>query len=312
MDVYVAWAFILGVMCSASLLIGSLIGIYFKLPQRVVGLMAAFGAGALLSALAIELVAPSIDAFMRATSAEVRAVEVRNFFHLVAGAFVGGIVFVLLDWVLVEHGGYLRKTAYLISKIMHERAHLLQHSSQHTVAQMGQPLPTGEALEKKHASHDNAAVAIWLGNLLDGLPESFVVGTVLMATVTASVQAGTPIVFWDVLPYTLLAGLFLSNLPEALSSSAQMRMQGMSVQRILIMWLSLVLMTGIAAALGAVMGEWVPHNAMVFIEGLAAGAMLTMICAAMLPEATHLAPPNWVGLTTLSGFFSALLFKVLE
>jgi zinc transporter ZupT len=308
MDMYVAWAFILGVMCSASLLIGSLIGIYFKLPQRVVGLMAAFGAGALLSALAIELVAPSIDAFMRATSAEVRAVEVRNFFHLVAGAFVGGIVFVLLDWVLVEHGGYLRKTAFLISKIMHERAHLPQQHLQ----PIAQPLLTGDALEKKHASHDNAAVAIWLGNLLDGLPESFVVGTVLMATVTASVQAGTPIVFWDVLPYTLLAGLFLSNLPEALSSSAQMRMQGMSVQRILTMWLSLVLMTGIAAALGAVMGEWVPHNAMVFIEGLAAGAMLTMICAAMLPEATHLAPPNWVGLTTLSGFFSALLFKVLE
>jgi ZIP family zinc transporter len=304
MEMYVAWAFILGVMCSVSLLVGALIGIYFKLPQRVVGLMAAFGAGALLSALAIELVAPSIDAFMRASSAEVRAHEVRNFFHLVVGACVGGIVFVLLDWVLIEHGGYLRKTAYLISKIMHERAHLPLH---HT-----QPLPTGQALEEKHASHDNAAVAIWLGNLLDGLPESFVVGTVLMATVATGMQAGSPIEFWDVLPYTLLAGLFLSNLPEALSSSAQMRMQGMSVQRILIMWSSLVLMTGLAAGLGAVMGEWVPHHVMVFIEGLAAGAMLTMICAAMLPEAAHLAPPNWVGLATLSGFFSALLFKVLE
>ncbi len=235
---------------------------------------------------------------------EVRQHEVRNFFHLVAGACLGGIVFVMLDWVLIEHGGYLRKTAYIISKIMHERAHLPQHPTQ--------PLPTADELTKTHASHGNAAIAIWLGNLLDGLPESFVVGTVLMATVTTSAQAGTPIVFWDVLPYTLLAGLFLSNLPEALSSSAQMRMQGMSVRRILGMWLSLVLMTGIAAALGAVMGEWVPHSAMVFIEGLAAGAMLTMICAAMLPEATHLAPPNWVGLATLSGFFSALLFKVLE
>jgi zinc transporter ZupT len=308
MEIYVAWAFILGVMCSVSLLIGALMGIYFKMSNRIVGLMAAFGAGALLSALAIELVAPSIDAFMRAGSAEVRAHEVRNFFHLVAGACVGGIIFVLLDWVLIEHGGYLRNTAYLISKVMHERAHLSQHVAQQNI----QLVPTGEELEKKHASHDNAAVAIWLGNLLDGLPESFVVGTVLMASVTVSVHAGTPVVFWDVLPYTLLAGLFLSNLPEALSSSAQMRMQGMSVQRILIMWLSLVLMTGIAAALGAVMGEWVPHNAMVFIEGLAAGAMLTMICAAMLPEATHLAPHNWVGLATLSGFFSALLFKVLE
>ncbi len=304
MNIYVFWAFFLGVMCSVSLVIGALLGIYFQMSKRIVGLMAAFGAGALLSALAIELVAPSIDAFMHASSPEERAHEVRNFFHLVAGAFVGGIVFVLLDWVLIEHGGYLRKTAYLISKVMRERAHLPLHHAQ--------PLPTGEELEKKHASHDNAAVAIWLGNLLDGLPESFVVGTVLMATVTTSVHTGLAVSFWDVLPYTLLAGLFLSNLPEALSSSAQMRMQGMSVQRILIMWLSLVLMTGIAAAIGAVMGAWVPHNAMVFIEGLAAGAMLTMICAAMLPEATHLAPPNWVGLATLSGFFSALLFKVLE
>ena len=304
MDIYVLWAFTLGVMCSVSLLIGALLGIYFKMSKRTVGLMAAFGAGALLSALAIELVAPSIDAFMRAASPEIRADEIRNFYHLVAGAFAGGILFVLLDWVLIEHGGYLRKTAYLISKLMHERAHL---PPTHV-----QPLPTGKELEATHASHGNAAIAIWLGNLLDGLPESFVVGTVLMATVATHVASATPVVFWDVLPYTLLAGLFLSNLPEALSSSAQMRMQGMSVQRILTMWLSLVLMTGMAAALGAVMGQWVPHNAMVFIEGLAAGAMLTMICAAMLPEAAHLAPPNWVGLATLSGFFSALLFKVLE
>ena len=304
MDIYIGWAFILGSMCSVSLLIGAVLGIYFKMSKRLVGLMAAFGAGALLSALAIELVAPSIHAFIQASSAELRAHEVHNFFHLVAGAFVGGIVFVLLDWVLVEHGGYLRKTAYLIAKLMQEHAHL---SSPHM-----HPLPTEDELEQKHASHSNAAMAIWLGNLLDGLPESFVLGTVLMATVASSLQAGTSVVFWDVLPYTLLVGLFLSNLPEALSSSAQMRMQGMSVKRILAMWLSLVLMTGMAAALGAMMGEWVPHQFMVFIEGLAAGAMLTMICAAMLPEAAHLAPPNWVGLATLSGFFSALMFKVLE
>ena len=87
MDIFVVWAFILGVMCSVSLLIGALLGIYLKMSKRIVGLMAAFGAGALLSALAIELVAPSINAFMQASSAETRAMEVRNFFHLVVGAF---------------------------------------------------------------------------------------------------------------------------------------------------------------------------------------------------------------------------------
>ncbi len=303
-DIYVIWGFALGLMCAISLLIGALIGIYFKLPKAVVGLMAAFGAGALLSALAIELIAPSINAFMHASSPELRALEITHFFYLVAGAFVGGIVFVLLDLVLVEHGGYLRKTAYLISKIMRERGH-----ASHPIAT---PLPTDDDLKKQHASHDNAAVAIWLGNLLDGLPESFVIGAVMMVTVATQLQNGSSFTFFDVLPYTLLAGLFLSNLPEALSSSAQMRMQGMSVQKIVWMWSSLVLMTGMSAALGVALGEWVPHSAMIFLEGLAAGAMLTMICAAMLPEATHLANPNLVGLATLSGFFAALLFKLFE
>ncbi len=307
MDIYIFWAFALGLMCAVSLLIGALIGIYFKMPKAIVGLMAAFGAGALLSALAIELVAPSIDAFMHASSAEVRVIEIRHFFELVVGAFVGGIVFVALDLVLIEHGGYLRKTAYLISNMM--RVHGRHSQDAHHATSV---LPTGEELQKRHASHSNAAVAIWLGNLLDGLPESFVVGAVMMASVASNLQAGTNFTFLDVLPYTLLAGLFLSNLPEALSSSAQMRMQGMSVQKIIWMWSSLVIMTGASAALGAGLGEWVPHSAMIFLEGLAAGAMLTMICAAMLPEATHLANPNWVGLATLSGFFSALLFKLFE
>jgi zinc transporter ZupT len=110
----------------------------------------------------------------------------------------------------------------------------------------------------------------------------------------------------------LIAGLFLSNLPEALSSSVQMRNQGMKVSKILLLWTSLVLMTAIGAAIGAYVGEHVPHGYLVFVEGLAAGAMLTMICAAMLPEAAHLASPNLVGLSTLTGFLCSILFKLLE
>jgi zinc transporter ZupT len=51
MDQYVVWAFILGGLSAISLLIGSLVGVSFKIPKSVTGLMAAFGAGALLSAL---------------------------------------------------------------------------------------------------------------------------------------------------------------------------------------------------------------------------------------------------------------------
>ena len=53
--------------------------------------------------------------------------------------------------------------------------------------------------------HKNAAMAIWLGMMLDGIPESLVIGSSLLIHSTISIS--------------LLAGLFLSNLPEALSSS---------------------------------------------------------------------------------------------
>jgi zinc transporter ZupT len=91
-----------------------------------------------------------------------------------------------------------------------------------------------------------------------------------------------------------------------------MKLQGMSSFKILLLWGSLVVLTGLGAALGAAISEHVGHGTLIFIEGIAAGAMLTMICAAMLPEAAHLANSNLVGLSTLAGFLCSILFKLLE
>jgi hypothetical protein len=51
---------------------------------------------------------------------------------------------------------------------------------------------------------------------------------------------------------------------------------------------------------------------MIAVEGIAAGAMLTMIGSAMLPEAAHLSSPNMAGFSTLLGFVSAVGFKLFE
>jgi hypothetical protein len=82
--------------------------------------MAAFGAGALLSALAIELVAPTVSSFMRA-DAGAKADELHHFLAMIVGCFCGGLLFVLLDQLVNQRGGYLRKTAYLISLASVER-----------------------------------------------------------------------------------------------------------------------------------------------------------------------------------------------
>ena len=113
-------------------------------------------------------------------------------------------------------------------------------------------------------------------------------------------------------PYTLIAGLFLANFPEAMSSSIGMRKQGWKGLKIFLMWFSLMVITAIGAGFGYRLGGSVDHSVVVFIEGLAAGAMLTMIAAAMIPEAVHLGGSSVTGLSTLGGFLSAVAFKLLE
>jgi zinc transporter ZupT len=77
---------------------------------------------------------------------------------------------------------------------------------------------------------------------------------------------------------------------------------------VLLMWCSLVLITGIGAAAGALFFGNVSTAHFSLIEGVAAGAMLTMIAQTMLPEA-YLKGGNVVGLATLLGFLTALLFR---
>ena len=72
------------------------------------------------------------------------------------------------------------------------------------------------------------------------------------------------------------------------------------------------ILTSIGAATGYLVGSAISHELLVGIEGLAAGAMLTMIAGAMLPEASHLGGGTLTGMSTLAGFLSVVAFKLLE
>jgi CRP-like cAMP-binding protein len=156
------------------------------------------------------------------------------------------------------------------------------------------PLAADVALEMRE--NHAAPLAIWLGITLDGIPESLVIGSSLInSTISLS----------------LIAGLFLSNFPEALSSASGMREQGFRFHRILLMWGSLMLLTGIGAALGNIFFINAQPAIFALVEGIAAGAMLTMIAETMLPEA-YFKGGSVVGMSTLSGFLVAIFFKTLE
>jgi CRP-like cAMP-binding protein len=160
----------------------------------------------------------------------------------------------------------------------------------------GKPIPAARNLSQTIRVHGGAALAIWLGILLDGIPESLVIGASLIHSKIS---------------LSLLVGLFLSNYPEALSSSIGMRQQGISTARVLLMWCSLVIITGVGAAFGSVFFVGVPPFVFALVEGIAAGAMLTMIAQTMLPEA-YFKGGSIIGFATLLGFLAAILSKSLE
>jgi CRP-like cAMP-binding protein len=176
----------------------------------------------------------------------------------------------------------------------------------------GTQIPDALQLQKAKEEHKGAPLAIWLGILIDGIPESFVIGAGLLVLLQTKAQPLGALSFGDIVPYTLIAGLFLSNFPEALASSANMRLQGWSKQRVFLLWLSLMVITAVGAGVGFLLADALSHAWLIFAGGLAAGAMLTMIAAAMIPEAVHTGNANAVGLSTLAGFLAAISFKLLE
>lgn len=178
-----------------------------------------------------------------------------------------------------------------------------QIKAQKNINRLSVPI-TSKDMEAEVKKHGGAALAIWLGIALDGIPESLVIGMLVAgAAATGSTMS-----------MAFIAGVFLANLPEAMSSSVNMQSQGSGFRKIFWMWMSLCIMTGFGAMLGAVLFPAHPEGTLRYfvagIEGLAAGAMLTMIANTMLPEAYEHGGSTIAGLSTLTGFIAALLVKL--
>lgn len=128
---------------------------------------------------------------------------------------------------------------------------------------------------------------IVLGALLDGLPESVVLGASLLAGGGVSVS--------------FLAAVFVSNLPEGLAGARDLREAGRSPRWIMGLWLAVAVASAVAAAIGfAILGDMAPAQAAV-IQAFAAGAILAMLADSMFPEAFEYGGIG-VGLATVFGF----------
>lgn len=121
------WALILGAVSAVSLPLGSLVAPNMRFHHRHIAAFAGSGSGALIAALSVELVAPTSLALTKPGRAEVSGQAQANFFALVVGGVLGGILFVALDALVNQKGGHVCKmSATLAHLAAHRREELRQ------------------------------------------------------------------------------------------------------------------------------------------------------------------------------------------
>jgi ZIP family zinc transporter len=149
--------------------------------------------------------------------------------------------------------------------------------------------------DSEGAQASGSPLAIVFGSVLDGVPESLVLGLTVL-------QGGVSV--------PLLAGVLLSNLPEGLSSSSGLRIAGWSRARVVRMWLIVIAVAGVSAALGYVLLDPASGRSGAFAQGFAAGALLAMITDTMLPEAYDVEGTSTGALVAI-GFAISLMLSAI-
>ncbi|MFI2616989.1 ZIP family metal transporter [Streptomyces sp. NPDC018584] len=146
---------------------------------------------------------------------------------------------------------------------------------------------SGHGKQPSESEQGGSGLALALGALLDGVPESAVIGVSLLKGGAVSVAT--------------VAAVFISNVPEGLSSSAGMRRAGRGKAYVFGVWGVIALASTVSAVLGYAVVGGMSTAVVAAVTAVAAGAILAMIADTMIPEAfdnAHLA----IGLITVCGF----------
>jgi zinc transporter, ZIP family len=235
-------AILWGGLAASALLIGFTLA-NRGLSNRTLGIIMGFGAGALLSAIAYELIPES------ALSGKPMGI-----------AFLAGaLTFFGADWLIDRRGGSDRMTI------------------------------DGE--------RPGSGSAIFVGTLLDNIPESIILGMGLGVG--------------GVINLAFLVAVFISNLPEGLAGTVNLEASGRSRRNIFWMWSFLVIISAACAGVGYAIINLLPAADGRIAQAFAAGAMLTMLADAMMPEAFEHGG-KLVGIMTVMGFLVAAILSFIQ
>ncbi|MEU7478766.1 ZIP family zinc transporter [Lentzea sp. NPDC042327] len=209
-------------------------------------------------------------------------------------AFGAGVLIAAASFELVDEaeqtGGLLATSAgfaggalaYVLANVV-----LARHGARHRKRAANQPSESDQA---------GSGTAIAVGALLDGVPESVVLGVSLLDGGGIGVA--------------MLVAVVISNIPEGLSSVAGMKQAGRGAGYVFGVWGVIAVASGISAALGNVLLDGASPQVIAVITATAAGAILAMIADTMIPEAFERAR-LYTGLCTTAGFLTAFVVERL-
>ncbi|GAA1747946.1 ZIP family metal transporter [Agromyces humatus] len=203
-------------------------------------------------------------------------------------AFGAGVLISALAYDLVleaqDEGGFWPTVGgFAVGAVVYVMANrLLDRSDQRNPRGRGESPGTG--------------LGIALGALLDGIPESAVLGLSMVGGGGVSIPVFVAIV--------------ISNVPEGLSSTAELKAGGRSRTYVFMLWTGIALASALASLAGFLLLDGVGGELTAFITALAAGAILAMICDTMIPEAFRSAHA-FTGLLATAGFLLSYAIHVV-
>jgi len=155
----------------------------------------------------------------------------------------------------------------------------------------------GQRRKNSTGKGGSTPLAIVLGSVLDGIPESIVIGL--------------GIVHGGAVSIAMLIAVFLSNLPEAIGATSGMLKHGWHKLPIISMWSFVVVVSGLSSLVGYVIFDTASANTVAFTLAFSAGALLTMVSNTMMPEAYDDAGLA-AGIITTLGFGVAFWINILQ
>jgi zinc transporter, ZIP family len=240
-------AFLWGLLATSSLILGGIIASRLSIGKRTLGVIMAFGAGTLISAISYELIFEAV-----------RLAKGTGFpaFGLFAGAF----------------------TFYFSDKL---------------IANLG----ARDHMAIDAAQQSKLIVPMLLAIVLDGVPESIVIGLGIFEGGTVSLA--------------MLVAVFISNLPEAIAGSTGMKAGGWSRKNIILLWFVIALICAVATVAGYSLFSTASTHWLAFIQAFAGGAILMMLANSMIPEAYEHGR-ELAGVFTVLGFSVSVFMVILE